>query len=135
MNFEGPVSSQASVPSLLPFVDHVHSRQLLFFQALAILIRRRPSQKLFRLVRSEKTKSCVCHNTTADEQARARCEVAVGLPERHCWVGLGNLLYFRPGCGYCLEKWYCSRILRGCGVVGDLCAVLMLVEMFAELKS
>jgi len=67
--------------SLLPPIHHVHLRQ-----SLAVFLRRRPAQVLLDLIRSHETESRVRYEAAADEQTRARREVAVGLPERH---GLG----------------------------------------------
>ena len=55
-------------------------------QSLAVFLRRCPAQVLLDLIRSHEAESRVRYEAAADEQARARMEVAVGLPERH---GLG----------------------------------------------
>jgi hypothetical protein len=72
--------------SLLPPVHHMHLRQ-----SLAIFLRRRPAQVLLDLVRSHETESRVRDDAAADEQTRARREVAIGLPERHGWGWLDGL--------------------------------------------
>jgi hypothetical protein len=64
--------------SLLPPIHQMHLRQ-----SLAIFLRRRPAQVLLDLVRSHETESRVRDEAAADEQTRARREVAVGFPERH----------------------------------------------------
>jgi hypothetical protein len=64
--------------SLLPPIHHMHLRQ-----SLAVFLRRRPAQVLLDLIRSHETESRVRDEAAADEQTRARGEVAVGLPERH----------------------------------------------------
>jgi hypothetical protein len=67
-----------SHPSLLPPIHHMHLRQ-----SLAVFLRRRPAQVLLDLIRSHETESRVRYEAAANEQTRARREVAVGLPERH----------------------------------------------------
>ena len=76
-----PLVEIPSHPSLLPPVHHMHLRQ-----SLAVFLCRRPAQVLLDLIRSHEAESRVRYEAAADEQARARMEVAVGLPERH---GLG----------------------------------------------